>query len=165
MTETCKNGHPRTPENTKITTKGGGRRGPSCKVCAADRERERRAADRAVRDQNRAAAGQHPIRRGLSSSGKQVRWRRHGWFDPYGRAYVTVEAIEYERANDDSFRLSAKRGLVKFLEAEGIALPSAPPGAAWWEASDERELDWATGLPMTLTIRTIAPVIEVSIAA
>lgn len=163
MTEpTCRNGHPRTPENTKITTKGAGRRSNTCKVCELTREREKRARIKAERDAEWVRRGLQPTRRGLSANGKQVHWVRQGWLDPYGRAYVTVEAVEYERANDDSFRLSARRGLVKFLEAEGIPLPE---GKAWWEVYEGRKLDWATGLPMTLTVRTIAPVIEVQIAA
>lgn len=160
--DTCKRGHPRTPENMAIRSKGAGRRSVTCKVCNRDRERELRARRREKRDAERDAAGLHQIKRGLSESGKIVRWRRQGWFDPYGRAYATVEAIEYERANEDSFRLAARRALVRFLNENGL---EAPAERGWWEACEMQKRDWATGLPMTFTIRTIAPVIEVTAAA
>ncbi len=41
--DVCKNGHPRTPENTRIRSRGAGAPARDCRICARERQRERRA--------------------------------------------------------------------------------------------------------------------------
>lgn len=81
----CRNGHPYTPENTRITPQGH----RNCRQCGADRERARRARNRRPDYASRCDAGhrrteQNTVHQGAglrcldcTSDGALDRWRRH----------------------------------------------------------------------------------------
>jgi hypothetical protein len=153
----CGKGHPLVGDNLRLTQHSNGyteRRCVTCRTADSRRTTERR---RRERDAARAARGLPPTNRGRSANGRQITWSSEVEVGDDGRVYAVAIPLEYERANEDSFRLAATRALRRWMTAHGYELPRAG-----WEPWGEPELDWATDLPMTFGIRTIDPLPEVA---
>ena len=81
------------------------------------------------------------------------------WVDEEGYLFIRVEAIEYERATVENFRLTARRCAQRAMLAEGLELPritNNDPLVEEWDVA----LDYATDLPIAKVFRTRRPVMH-----